>query len=74
MTNNPRPPSRIPLLRKVWKPAAVTGAGASTAAIFFEELILFGEEILGLILLPIMAGIVYLYNVFVFKSSKLKKE
>jgi hypothetical protein len=62
------PISQIPRFRRVWKPAVVTGVTGTAAAIWFDELILYAEEILALIVLPLMAGIIYLYNLFVFQS------
>jgi hypothetical protein len=60
--------SRFPLARRLWKPAAVTGAGGTAIAIWFEELLLFSQEILALIFLPIIVGAIYLLDIFIFKS------
>lgn len=59
---------RFPLFRRLWKPAAVTGAGGTAVALWFEELAVFGAEILALIFLPLIAGAVYLLDIFIFKS------
>ena len=47
-------------LRKLWKPAAVIGAGSTALAIWFEEIMLFAEEILTLFFLSILSGVIYL--------------
>jgi hypothetical protein len=60
--------TRFPVLRRFWKPAAVTGAGGTAIAIWLDELIAFGQEILGLIVLPIFAGAIYLLDILIFKS------
>ncbi len=77
-THHPRFPLFRQLSRKtyagLWKPAAVTGAGGAAVVIWFEEIMLFAEEILALILLPILAGIIYLLDIFIFKSRLPKRE
>lgn len=65
---------RSSIYRRLWKPAAVTGAGVTAVAFWFEEILLYVEEILALILLPIMAGFIYLLNILFFKSRMPKDE
>ncbi|RPH55670.1 MAG: hypothetical protein EHM81_14275 [Chloroflexi bacterium] len=62
------------LMQRFWKPAAVTGAGGTALAVWFEELMLFTQEILALIFLPILAGLIYLLDIFMFKSRLPKRE
>lgn len=57
-----------PGFRQIWKPAAITGAGGTAVAIWFEEILMFSQEILALIFLPIMAGVIYLLDISIFKS------
>ena len=59
---------RASFIRRYWKPAAVTGAGGTAVAVWFDEILLFGEEIMALILLPVLAGLIYLFDTYVFKS------
>lgn len=68
-------------LRKYWKPALATGAGGASAVIWFEELLLFLEELLllgldalAVMVLLVLAGPILLFNHFVFKSAIPKKE
>jgi len=61
-------------MQRFWKPAAVTGAGGTALAVWFEELMLFTQEILALIFLPILAGLIYLLDIFMFKSRLPKRE
>jgi hypothetical protein len=68
MADFPRHHSHFPLFRRFWKPVAVTGAGGVAIAAWFEELISYAAEILGLILLPVLAGVIYLMDIFFFKS------
>lgn len=74
MTTHSTHSSRFPLLRRFWKPAAVTGAGGTAAAVWFEEILLFGQEIIALVLLPVIAGGVYLLDIFIFKSRMPRRE
>ena len=60
--------------RRLWKPLAITGAGGTAVAVWFEEVLLFGQEILGLIFLPIIAGAIYLLDIFIFRSRMPKRE
>lgn len=59
---------RRQIFRRFWKPFAITGAGGTAVAVWFEEIMMFGEEILALIFLPILAGTIYLLDIFIFKS------
>ena len=61
-------------IRRFWKPVAITGVGGGAVAIWFEEIMLYAEEILALIFLFIMAGVIYLFNIFVFKSRQPRRE
>ena len=56
-------------LRKYWKPALATGAGGTSLFIWFEEILLLGLDILAVLVLLLLAGPIYLYNYFVFKSA-----
>jgi hypothetical protein len=68
MSNQPHPVSRFSRLRKLWKPAVATGAGGTTFVIWFEEIIAFAGEFIGVILLTILGGLICLFDNFVFKS------
>ncbi|HEY9076283.1 MAG TPA: hypothetical protein VIO61_07050 [Anaerolineaceae bacterium] len=63
-----------PIIRRFWKPATVIGAGGVTMAAWFEEIVIYAEEILTLILLPLMAGVIYLLNLLAFRSRKLDRQ
>ncbi len=65
---------RSPFLRRLWKPAAVTGAGGTAMAIWFEEIMFYAEAILALLFLPIMAGLIYLFDIFLFKTHRPRRE
>ncbi|MCA2000546.1 MAG: hypothetical protein LDL51_01640 [Chloroflexi bacterium] len=69
-----RPNLRFPVVRRFWKPVAATGAGGAAVALWFEEMMLFVQDILALIFLPILAGIIYLLNIFAFKSRMPRRE
>ena len=71
MSNNS---SHRPVLRRFWKPAAATGAGGTAVAVWFEEILLFGQEILALIFLPLIAGSIYLLDNFIFRSRMPRRE
>ncbi|MCG2785280.1 MAG: hypothetical protein L6461_09265 [Anaerolineae bacterium] len=74
MTSARQTSSRSSFFQRFWKPASITGAGGTAAFVWFEELLLFSAEILALILLPIMAGLIYLLNILAFKSTRPRKE
>ena len=74
MSNPSTHASRFPIVRRLWKPAVVTGAGGTAIAVWFEEIILFSQEILALIFLPVIAGLIYLLDIFIFKSRMPKRE
>ena len=74
MPNSSTHALRFPIFKRLWKPAAVTGAGGTAFAIWFEEIIAFGAEILALILITIMASVIYLLDIFIFKSRLPRRE
>lgn len=67
-------PLRSSILRRFWKPTAATAAGGTAGAIWFEEMLLYAEEILALVFLPLLAGAVFLYNKIVFKSRLPRRD
>ncbi len=68
MSNHTHSVSRFSWLRKFWKPAVATGAGGTTLVIWFEEIIAFATDFIGVILLAILGGLICLFDNFVFKS------
>lgn len=66
--------SRFPAFQRLWKPAIATGIGGSTLVFWLDEIIMFGESILAVIFLPIMAGVIYLLDIFMFKSRMPRRE
>ena len=62
------------VLRKYWKPALATCAGGTSLLLWFEEIVLLGLDILAVLALLLLAGPIYLYNQFVFKSTKPRRE
>ncbi len=60
--------------RRWWKPVAVAGAGGAAVAVWIDEILMFAEEIIGLILLPIMAGCIYLLDILMFRSRMPRQE
>lgn len=74
MSNQSHSVSRFPRLRKLWKPAVVTGAGGMTFVIWFEEIIAFAGEFIGVILLTILGGLICLFDHLVFKSRMPRRE
>jgi len=66
--------SRFRLARKFWKPAVATGAGGTSFIIWFEEIIAFAADFIGVILLTILGGLICLFDHFVFKSRMPRRE
>jgi hypothetical protein len=74
MSNHPHSISRFSGLRKFWKPAVVTGAGGTSFVIWFEEIIAFATDFIGVILLTILGGLICLFDNFIFKSRIPRQE
>jgi hypothetical protein len=74
MSNQPHSVFRFPSLRKFWKPAVVTGAGGTTLVIWFEEIIAFAADFIGVILLTVLGGLICLFDNFIFKSRMPRRE
>jgi hypothetical protein len=73
--SHPSPHSpRFLSFRRLWKPAAFAGAGGTVIAIWLDEIVMFGAEILALIFLPILAGVIYLLDILIFKSRMPQRE
>ncbi len=58
-----------PRWRLVWKPAAAITAGGAALITWFEEIIATAVEFIGVIFIFIMTWVIYLFNVYVFKST-----
>ncbi|MFZ6027176.1 MAG: hypothetical protein ACOYYS_05605 [Chloroflexota bacterium] len=74
MDNRSMRSSRVPLLRRLWKPSLATGASGVAVALWIEEAIAFAEEILAMLALTFMAGVIYFLNLFMFKSRMPQRE
>ncbi len=74
MSKSPQPSHRPSLLKRWWKPATATGAGGAAVAVWFEELILFAEEIITLVSITLLAGVIYLLNILMFNARMPKRE
>lgn len=73
--STPNPHVKRPsLLRRWWKPAAATGAGGGAISLWYEEIILFAEEIFTLISIVLLASVIYLLNFILFKTQMPRKE
>jgi hypothetical protein len=74
MSNQSHSVLRFPLARKFWKPAIATGTGGTSLIIWFEEIITFAADFIGVILLTILGGLICLFDYFVFKSRMPRRE
>jgi hypothetical protein len=72
MSNFSKPTTFSHLVQRLWKPAIATGTGGTALVIWFEEILSLATEFIGVIFLPILAGIIYLFNILLFKSRELK--
>jgi hypothetical protein len=72
MTQNPLSGSRTRRWRRWGPPAAATGVAGTSLAIWFEEVAAFVTEFIGVILLPVLAGVIFLFNHYIFKSATPK--
>ncbi len=55
-------------------PTAALSAGGAALVIWFEEVVAFATEFIGVLVLPVLASIIYFFNVFVFKSAAPKAD
>jgi len=60
---------RFPRWRRFWKLITATTAGGTAFVIWFEEIVAVATEFIGVIFIFIMTGVIYLFNVYVFKSA-----
>lgn len=67
-------PPASPFIRWVWRPLTLTGAGGTALALWLDDLVMVSQEVLGLIFLPIMAGIIYGLDVFLFKTRLPRRD
>lgn len=74
MNPNPSSGSHPRRWRRWASLAAAVSAGGTTLAIWFEEVVAFATEFIGVIFLPILVGVIYLFNVYVFKSAMPKAD
>jgi predicted membrane channel-forming protein YqfA (hemolysin III family) len=74
MSPNSKSFARHPPARRLWKPVVATGVSGAAVVIWLEELIAFGAEILALIFLTVMAGVIYLLDIFFFNSRMPDRE
>ncbi len=74
MSNPERTSVSRRLWRRWWKPVALAGAGGTAVAVWIDEILAYAEEIIGLILLPIMAGCIYLLDILMFRSRMPRQE
>jgi len=68
MSNQSHSISRFLLARKFWKPAVATGVGGTTLIIWFEEVIAFATDFIGVIFVAILGGLICLFDNILFKS------
>jgi hypothetical protein len=59
---------------RFWKPAAAITTGGTVLITWFEEIIATAAEFIGVISIFVMTGIIYLFNVYVFKSAAPKAD
>ncbi len=67
-------PRRFSMPRPLRRLAAALCVGGTAAVLWLEEIMLYAEEILALIFLPIAAGILYLFDILAFKAHTPTRE
>jgi hypothetical protein len=66
--------TRAPRRRRSWKPAAAITAGGAALVAWFEGIIATAVEFIGVIFMFMVAGVIYLFNVYVFNSAAPKAD
>ena len=74
MNHTPSSGSRPRRWKRWIPPATGIGAGGAILVIWYEEVAAFVTEFIGVIVLPILAGVIYLFNICLFKSAKPKAD
>ena len=74
MNQNPSSGSGPRRWRRWIPPAAAAGAGGTALVIWFEEVVAVVTEFIGVILLPFLVGVIYLFNIYLFKSTMPKAD
>lgn len=69
-----KPEKCSPSLQLEVQPAADMGFGGNTWQLWFDDILAFTSDFLGVLILPVFVGIIYLLNIFMFKSFELKDD
>ena len=67
-----KPEKCFPSLQLEVRPAADMGFNGNSWLLWFEDILTFTTDFLGVLILPVLAGIIYILNIFLFKSFELK--
>jgi hypothetical protein len=62
------------MVRRLWKPALILAASGTVIATQFDETLELGQELLALIFLIVIAGSIYLLDIFIFKSCRPRRD
>ena len=65
---------RFPLFRRLWKPTVIMSTAGAVIAVRFDGILERGQEILALLFLIVIAGPIYLLDIFIFRSCKPRRE
>jgi hypothetical protein len=69
-----RPHTSVSRSRRWLPPATAAGAGGTALVIWFEELIAFATEFIGVIFLLVLSVPIFLFNHLVFKSAMTRPD
>ena len=67
-----KPEKCSPNLQFEVQPIADMGSAGNKWLLFFEEIITYTSDFLGVLILPVLVGIIFILNIFMFKSFKVK--
>ena len=62
------------IFQRLWEPASVISMDGVTTTVWRKDVMMYIEEILALLFLFIMAGVIYLFDIYVFNSRAIKYE
>jgi len=57
-----------------WEPVLAAGAADAASAIWLDEVLALAAEFIGVIILGVLGGVIYLFNHFVFKSRAPRRD
>jgi uncharacterized membrane protein YhaH (DUF805 family) len=69
-----KPEKCFPSLQLEVQPAADMSFNGITCLLWFEDILTLITDFLSVLILPLLAGIIFILNIFLFKSFEIRKD